>query len=333
LSGRFSPMIRLLHKTILVCASLALLLFFLWALAALYFDAGTWFPAALAAVCIIAAFFLRSLNRSSLFVLICCLAVLAWWYTLQPDNDRDWRPEVARLPGATIDGSQITITNVRNFTYRAENDFDENWETRELDLEQLVGADLFLNFWGPEHIAHTITSWRFADGSHIAVSIETRKESHEEYSATRGFFRQFEVYYVVADERDLIRLRTDHRGEDVYLYKLGFPLDDARAMLLDYLQEINRLREKPRWYNALTHNCTTAIRYHSKQIGAAGPLDWRMFANGHLAELGYERGVFDQSLSLERLVAASRVSGKAKMLPAGANFSAAIRQGLPGFTR
>jgi hypothetical protein len=104
-------------------------------------------------------------------------------------------------------------------------------------------------------------------------------------------------------------------------------------MLLDYLQEINRLREKPRWYNALTHNCTTAIRYHSKQIGAAGPLDWRMFANGHLAELGYERGVFDQSLSLERLVAASRVSGKAKMLPAGANFSAAIRQGLPGFTR
>jgi hypothetical protein len=260
-------------------------------------------------------------------------ALLRRRHLVSPDNDRDWRPEVARLPGATIDGSQITITNVRNFTYRAENDFDENWETRELDLEQLVGADLFLNFWGPEHIAHTITSWRFADGSHIAVSIETRKESHEEYSATRGFFRQFEVYYVVADERDLIRLRTDHRGEDVYLYKLGFPLDDARAMLLDYLQEINRLREKPRWYNALTHNCTTAIRYHSKQIGAAGPLDWRMFANGHLAELGYERGVFDQSLSLERLVAASRVSGKAKMLPAGANFSAAIRQGLPGFTR
>lgn len=324
-------MIRLLHKTIVVCASLALLLFFLWALAALYFDAGSWFPAALAAVCIIAAFFLRSLNRSSLLVLVCCLAVLAWWYTLLPDNNRDWLPEVARLPGATIDGSKVTVTNVRNFAYRSENDFDENWETRNLDLDQLVGADLFLNFWGPEHIAHTILSWRFADGNHIAVSIETRKEAHEEYSATRGFFRQFEVYYVVADERDLIRLRTDHRGEDVYLYKLGFPLDDARAMLLDYLREINRLREKPRWYNALTHNCTTAIRYHSKHVGADGPLDWRMFANGHLPELGYERGVLDQSLPLEQLRQASYISEKAKNLPVDAKFSTAIRQGLPGF--
>jgi hypothetical protein len=169
---------------------------------------------------------------------------------------------------------------VRNFSYREDEEFDVNWETRSLDLDQLVGVDLFLNFWGPEHIAHTIASWRFADGSHIAVSIETRKESHEEYSATKGFFRQFEIYYVVADERDLIKVRTDHRGEDVYLYRMGFPLEDAKALLLDYMREINRLNQQPRWYNALTHNCTTAIRYHSKHIGAAGPLDWRLFANG-----------------------------------------------------
>jgi hypothetical protein len=214
-------------------------------------------------------------------VLVGCATVLAWWYTLSPDNNREWRPEVARLPGAQIDGNKITVTNVRNFSYREDEEFDVNWETRSLDLDQLVGVDLFLNFWGPEHIAHTIASWRFADGSHIAVSIETRKESHEEYSATKGFFRQFEIYYVVADERDLIKVRTDHRGEDVYLYRMGFPLEDAKALLLDYMREINRLNQQPRWYNALTHNCTTAIRYHSKHIGAAGPLDWRLFANGH----------------------------------------------------
>jgi len=326
-------MIRVLYRSLVIFASLALLLFFLWALAALYFDAGPWFPVTVASLVVVALLFFRSARRWSLFVLACCLLVLAWWSMLPPDNDRDWRPEVARLPHAKIEGSRVTVFNLRNFTYRAENDFDENWETRSLDLDQLVGADLFLNFWGPEHIAHTIASWRFSDGSHIAVSIETRKEIHEEYSAIRGFFRQFEVYYVVADERDLIKLRTDHRGEQVYLYKLGFPLDDARALLLQYLGEINKLKEKPRWYNALTHNCTTAIRHHSKQIGAAGPLDWRLFLNGHLAELGYERGVLDQSLSLEALREASHISARANNLPADENFSNAIRKDLPGFLR
>lgn len=324
-------MIRWLHKPLVLLAAMALLLFFLWALAALYVDAGSWFPLLLLSLVVVAILVLRTAKRVSIVALVYCLAVLAWWFALPPDNDRDWRPEMARLPGATIDGSKITVTNVRNFTYRSENDFDERWETRSLDLDELVGADLFLNFWGSEHIAHTIASWRFADGSHIAVSIETRKESHEEYSATKGFFRQFEIYYVVADERDLIGLRTNHRGEDVYLYKLGFPLDDARAMLLDYMREINQLAQEPRWYNALTHNCTTAIRYHSKHIGAAGPLDWRLFANGHLPELGYKRGVLDQSLPLAQLVEASYISDKAKTLPSDQNFSAAIRQGLPGF--
>ena len=326
-------MIRWLHKPLVLLAALALLLFFLWALAALHFDAGAWFPLALLSLAAGAVIVLRSARGTALVVLVGCASVLAWWYTLSPDNNREWRPEVARLPNASIDGSKITITNVRNFSYREDEDFDVNWETRSLDLDQLVGVDLFLNFWGPEHIAHTIASWRFADGNHIAVSIETRKESHEEYSATKGFFRQFEIYYVVADERDLIKVRTDHRGEHVYLYKLGFPLDQARAMLLDYMREINQLAQEPRWYNALTHNCTTAIRYHSKHIGAAGPLDWRLFANGHLPELGYERGVLDQSLPLEQLVEASYISDRAKALPADANFSTAIRQGLPGFTR
>ena len=326
-------MIRWLHKPLVLLAALALLLFFLWALAALHFDAGAWFPLALLSLAAGAVIVLRSARGTALVVLVGCASVLAWWYTLSPDNNREWRPEVARLPNASIDGSKITITNVRNFSYREDEDFDVNWETRSLDLDQLVGVDLFLNFWGPEHIAHTIASWRFADGNHIAVSIETRKESHEEYSATKGFFRQFEIYYVVADERDLIKVRTDHRGEHVYLYKLGFPLDQARAMLLDYMREINQLAQEPRWYNALTHNCTTAIRYHSKHIGAAGPLDWRLFANGHLPELGYERGVLDQSLPLVQLVEASYISDRAKALPADANFSNAIRQGLPGFSR
>ncbi len=326
-------MISFLRKLLITCGLILLYLFLLWAIAALYFDANNWLSVLLVLVCIIAGLYFRSIKHTSLFVLPACLVVLTWWLTLSPDNNRDWRPEVTNLPGATITGNQISVTNVRHFDYQSENSFSENWETRHFNLDRLTGADLFLVFWGPEQIAHTITSWRFSDGSHIAISIETRKEKHEEYSAIKGFFRQFEVYYVVADERDLIKLRTDHRGEEVYLYKLGFPLQEARAMLLDYLREINQLKQEPRWYNALTHNCTTAIRYHSKQIVAARALDWRLFLNGHLPELGYERGVLDQSLSLNELRKASNITDKAKRLPADANFSAAVRAGLPGFTR
>ncbi|MDJ0776877.1 MAG: DUF4105 domain-containing protein [Gammaproteobacteria bacterium] len=324
-------MTRLLHRVFVGLALLGLLLFIAWCLMALHFDAGSAYALSLAAVCVFAIIMLRNTGRVALTVLVCCLLTLGWWFSQQPSNDRVWGADVARLPSATIEGSRVTINNLRNFNYRSTTDYDENWETRSLDLDQLVGADLYLSFWGLEHIAHTIASWRFADGSHIAISIETRKESHEEYSAVKGFFRQFEIYYVVADERDLIKLRTNHRGEEVYLYKLGFPLEESRAVLLDYLREINRLEGEARWYNALTHNCTTAIRFHSKQVGAAGPLDWRLFLNGHLPELGYRRGVLDQSLPLDQLVAASFISDKAKTLPDDVDFARAIRQGLPGF--
>src|SRR6202035_2568939 len=112
--------------------------------------------------------------------------------------------------------------------------------------------DMFLSYWGPTLIAHTIASWEFDDGRHLAISIETRKERGETYSALRGFFRQYELVYVVADEHDLIGLRTDYRGEQVYLYRLRVSAVPARALLVDYLQEINRLAEHPQWYNALT---------------------------------------------------------------------------------
>jgi Domain of unknown function (DUF4105) len=109
-------------------------------------------------------------------------AVLAWWLTLAPSNDRDWQPDVARLPTATIDGSLLTVHNVRDFSYRGEQTFTESWETRTYDLDTLVGFDMFIAFWGPTLYGHTIASWEFSDGRYLAVSIETRKEKGEEYS-------------------------------------------------------------------------------------------------------------------------------------------------------
>lgn len=307
-----------------------------WSALALWIDgpATPWqawgLVAALVVGCLAFVVLLRPLWRAQLAVAAAVLLVIGWWLTIPPHNDRDWLPDVARPPRATIAGNRVTIENVRNFEYRTETDYTERWETRTYDLAKLVGADMFLSFWGPTLIAHTIASWEFAEGPPLAISIETRKENGESYSALRGFFRQYELYYVVADERDVIRVRTNYRGEQAYLYRLRAPVAPARALLLEYLREVNRLADRPRWYNALTHNCTTAIRKHAQQVAAGRPWDWRILANGKLDELGYERGQIDTSLPFPELRAKSDITAKAKAADAAPDFSARIREGLPG---
>jgi Domain of unknown function (DUF4105) len=257
-------------------------------------------------------------------------AVAAWWLAIPPALHRDWQPDVAALPWAEIEGDAVTVHNVRNNDYRSEQDYSVRYEDRRLALSDLRSLDLFLSYWGSPAIAHTIASFGFADGQQLAISIETRKEKGEEYSAVKGFFKQYELIFVVADERDVIRLRTNHRGEDVYLYRLRARPAVARRLLLSYLGEINRLRERPEWYNALTHNCTTAIRGLAPPGTVARWPHWKVFLNGHLDELMYDRGVVDRSLPFTELRARSRVSHRAQAADQALDFSRRIREGLPG---
>ena len=229
-----------------------------WGALAIWFDgppsravAGT-MAGGLALTSILLAALIRPFRRGLVAALLPVVAVAVWWTSIPPSNTRDWSPDVARTPRAAFHGTSVTIQNVRNFKYRSETDYDQRWETRTYNLDRIRGVDLFLSFWGPTQIAHTIASWEFDDGQHLAISIETRKEKGESYSAVRGFFRQYELYYVVADERDLVGLRTNYRGEQVYLYRIRAPASEARALLVDYLNEVNRLMDHPRWYNALT---------------------------------------------------------------------------------
>jgi hypothetical protein len=268
----------------------------------------------------------RSRARSALAVGVVGLALLAWWSTLRPSNARAWQPDVARTPTVQREGDRVTLRDVRDFEWRSETDFTPRWVERRYDLSALAGLDLFLSSWGSPHIAHTILSFEFSDGQRLAISIETRKEEGEAYSALAGFFRRYERVYVAGEERDLVRLRTDVRGEAVRLYPLRVPLERARAILLDYLAGMNALAAEPDWYNALTTNCTTSIRQHALHSGGRWPLDWRVFANGHLDALLYERGVVDTRLPFEALRAASLVS---RAGGGGAAFSERIREGVP----
>jgi hypothetical protein len=260
---------------------------------------------------------------------VAMLGVGVWWSTLQPSNDRDWLPDVTRPPTAAFHGDIVTIHNIRNFDYRTETDYDERWETRSYDLSKLTGVDLFLSHWSSPAIAHTIVSWEFSDRLPLAISIETRKEKGESYSSVRGFFRDYELYYVVADERDLVRLRTNYRGEQVYLYRVKMPIDVARALLVDYLEEATRLAVHPRWYNAATHNCTTAIRKHLMHVAARNPFDWRIIVNGYLDELMYERGTIYTGMPFAELKERSDITARAKAADQDPAFSERIREGIP----
>jgi hypothetical protein len=268
--------------------------------------------------------------RRALLIYALGLALLhAWWYALEPRNDRDWIADVARPATAELDGDRLTIHNLRNFDYRTETDFTEHWETRTYDLSRLKGLDLFMSYWGSPMIAHTIMSWGFDDGQHLAISIETRKERGETYSAIAGFFKQYELYYVVADERDVVRLRTNYRGEDVYLYPLRLELSQARAVLLDYVKTMNDLAAHPRFYGAATANCTTSIRTHVKHIGAAQPLDWRLYVNGYGDQMLYERGRIDNSRPFAEVRARAAISARGKAAGEDPAYSARIREPAP----
>ena len=304
----------------------------IWASMALFYDApvspqnAKLLAGGFAASSALIFFGVRSSSRWLLYFSILFGGVLFWWLQLSPTNDRDWSPDVARLPNVTVNGDIITIENVRDFDYRSETDFTERWESRTYDLNKLVGVDLYMSYWGSPWMAHTIASWEFEDGQHLAISIETRKKRGDSYSAIRGFFRQFELYFVVADERDVIRLRTNFRNENVYLYRIQAPTSYARILLLSYIKEIDRLETKPQWYNAFTDNCTTAIRHRNQEAGTAKPWDWRLLVNGYLDQLLYERGTIDTSAPFAVVKKRSNIDERAKAAGSDPDFSKRIRE-------
>jgi hypothetical protein len=258
--------------------------------------------------------------------------VLLGWSSIRPSNDRDWQPDVAVLPYATFVGDLVTVHNIRNATYRSEADFTPAYYDKTFDLRMLDEVDLITSYWMGPSIAHVFLSFGFSGKDYLAISIETRKEVGESYSTIAGFFRQYELYYVVADERDVVRVRTNYRKdppEDVYLYRVRGPRGNARRLFLDYMREINALKERPEFYNTLTTNCTTSILMHTRVNPGHLRFSWKILASGYVPEYAYEAGRLDTSLPFEELRRRSHINEAAHAADAAPDFSQRIRAGLP----
>jgi hypothetical protein len=304
----------------------------LWAVGALYFD----FPKAgllatiVFLIALIASVILVRGKLLKVATLFAAFAVVdVWWFTLKPSNDRAWQPDVAKTAWAEINGDEVTIHDVRNCDYRTETDFTCHWETRTVRLSQITAMDAAINFWGSPWIAHPIVSFQFADAPPLCFSIETRKTIGQQYSTLEGFYRQYTLIYVVADERDCIRLRTNYRREDVYLYHTLASPAQARERFREYINTVNALHENPRWYNAVTSNCTTSIRTQ-RAANLRKPWDWRILLNGKMDEMLYQdHAIATGGLPFAELKPRSLINKRARAADQDPDFSRLIREGLP----
>lgn len=324
--------------------------FTLWAAAALYFDLSfSRLPLVTPILYLALIAALAYVAKARLFRMLVCLGgfliVLTCWLSLKPSNNRPWQANVSQTPWAEIDGDRVTIHNFRNCYYRQAAEFTCDWLTKTVFLSQLRGIDLFVDYWGSPWIMHPIVSFQFGNGDtdadYVAASIEARYRIGQSYSPIRSFFRQFTLVYVMANERDLVRLRTNYRsGEDVYLYHMIVSPEWSRLLFLQYLQQATLLRHHPRWFNAATDNCTTNI---FAQMAATGHLPegssryaWWILLNGRAPEMLYRGGNFAGNLPFPELKKRALINPVAQAVGVARDddapgFSRRIRLNRPGF--
>jgi len=314
------------------------LLLIAWASLAIYYSN---LPSAGLRVALAASFAILSIwllwlsrdRRAHAIFLVLFLGVVAWWLSISPSHDRPWRPEVAVMPRATIDGDRVRITGVRNFEYRSLNDFTARYEEREVQLSHLTGLDFFVSYWSEGLVGHTFLSFIFDNAPPLSISIETRPEVGEGFDPLASLFKQFELIYVVGDERDLVRVRTNYRKETVYLYRVNSSLANARKLLMVYLTRINELADRPEFYHLLSNSCTINTIRYANAAGRAGRFDIRHLFNGLIDNYLYYSGRIDTTLPFAELRRRSQINEAAQAADDAPDFSERIRASLPTINR
>ena len=274
---------------------------------------------------------------------------LGWFMSIEPEQDRDWMPEVSQrvtYERDAINPDLVTLTNVRNFDWHTDKEATEHWDTRTIDMSKLSGVDVTNSYWMGPLIAHTLVSFRFEDDRPLAFSFEIRKENGESFSALAGFFRRFELSLIAAEERDIIYTRTNARGEQVYLFPVSnLQQHEVKALFESYLTAADELNAKPAWYNTLMSNCTNIIFYMARIVsGDRLPWDYRIWVSGWLPNYLYEVGMLDanphkdaQPWSMDTWYERTHINAKVRGFDNQAGnsvtnsrkFSEQIRQGIP----
>jgi Domain of unknown function (DUF4105) len=239
-----------------------------------------------------------------------------------------WRADLMILPYVEFEDETITIRNVRNCRYRSESDYDVRHYDLRFRLSDVRSIDfIIVPFKESALLAHTMLSFGLADGRHFVVSVEARLEQDQDYSAVAGAGRRFPLTYLVADERDMILLRTLVRDVDVYLYPGRAEPQQIQDLLVDMLARVNKLHRQPEYYDSLTNNCTTNLVDHVNKLRPGRiPSDWRVLLPGHSDRLAYELGLLEIQGTFEYARSLSQINQLAQMHADDPEFSKRIRR-------
>lgn len=325
--------------TLLFLFSLAIVLSSLWAVMALWFQVpgkmavrqGLILVWSAVAMLLLVWLWHGWVWQSTVAYTAMFLLLRVWWASLKPSNDRDWADDLARTTHGSIQGDLATLHNVRNFNWRSEEDYDIRWETREYDLSRLRSLDMTTSYWSLPAIAHVLLSFGFDDGKFVVFSVEIRKEKQEKFSEIGGFFKKFELSIVATDERDALRVRTNVRGEDAYLYNTRLTDSDVRRLFVSFVEEANQLAATPRFYHSITANCTTQVFFMLRRIIGGLPLDVRLLLSGYLPAYVQKHRGLQLDYSLNTLKERGRITENAIAADEAEDFSWRIRQGVPGW--
>ena len=289
------------RKLLFIVIYILLFLYYIWAIPAVYFLnlPWRWVQISLTILFAITVPVLIILSRKDKRWLWgaagLCLFFGTWFSMIPPSNNKNWTTDVARLPIVRFDGDKVTIKNIRHFSYRGIDDYTPSYYNATYDLNNLISADYILSYWdGNTLVAHSMFSFGFKDGRHICVSVETRREKGEPQTGLRGLYNQYELIYILADESDLLLLRTNYRKEEVFLYPLHpQKRENIRKVFLEILRQVVKLEKHPQFYNTLKNNCFTSLLQDVKRVTGNPPIwDYRTLANGLSDKMGYERGWF-----------------------------------------
>lgn len=271
---------------------------------------------------------MRNLPSKKLYIAVIAIIFIIFFYSQQPSNNRDWTQDQKILPYAEfLKDDKILVRNIRNFEYRSTSDYTPNYYNKTFDLNKLTSVDYLVEPFGSIGAAHTFISFGFKGTDFVSISVEIRKEKEEEFSPIKGVLKQYELMYVIADEKDVVALRTNHRKDPVYLYPIKTTQEKMQILFLNMLKRANKLKETPEFYNTLTNTCTTNIANHVNEITPNKiPWDIRLLLPENSDELAYEIGLIDNSLTLEQSRKKYLINDRAKLYANDPNFSIKIRE-------
>jgi len=256
------------------------------------------------------------------------LALISGCTLVGASNDRSWASDHALLAKADIRGREVEVHNVRNCAYTSADDYELRYYNKTYDLDKIRSVDfIMVPFADLPQIAHVMLSFGFEDDEYVCVSVEIRREKGEKYSPIAGFLRQYELMYVVGDERDLIQLRSIHRLDDVYVYRTRATPEQARMLFVDMLKRANKLTKEPEFYNTIANNCTTNVVYHINKLWPHRiAYNVQVLMPGYSDRMAYTLGLLDTDKSFEETRAQARVNGLAYAHRNSPRFSAKIRE-------